>query len=765
MEQSQPKKEESSAYDPKSVESRIYEEWMRRGFFAPDKSSPSTSSGTKIKNFTILLPPPNITGNLHMGHALNATISDILIRYHRMRGYRAAWLPGIDHAGIAAQNIVEKNLRKEGVSRFDLGREKFIEKVWEWKNKYGNIILDQLKRLGASADWSRARFTMDPAYSEQVLKAFVHYYEKGLIYRGKRMVSWCVRCGTSLSDLEIEYKEEAGKLYFIKYPLVGDAGNIVVATTRPETLLGDAAVAVNPKDKRYKNLIGQKVRLPIVDREIPIIADSAIDMSFGTGAVKVTPAHDQLDNEIAARHDLPAYEIINGRGRMQGVGAVCDGFKIAECREKVIAELQGKNLIEKIEDYKHNVAKCYRCDSTLEPLLSNQWFMKMDKLAAATIKTVKAGKTKILPKNFGKPFFVWLENIRDWCISRQIWWGHQLPVWFCASASSLRGASGDEAISHNDNVRLPRSNQSIGARNDNTFIVSLAKPAACPFCKTCEMKRSEDVLDTWFSSALWPFAGLSEEDLDKFYPSAVLVTARDIINLWVGRMIFSGLEFMGKSPFHIALIHATVLAKDGRRMSKSLGTGVDPLELVEKYGADATRFGIIWQAMGGQDIRWDENAVMAGKKFANKIWNASKFVTGRMGSPSINPPTGQAGSGTKDSYSLSLSKGYLGVKSKTSADKQILAKLKSVKKAVEGDIKKYNFGPALHTAYDFFWHDFCDVYLETSKNQLDENTNAILLHTLFELIKILHPFMPHLTEEIYQRLPLKNKTWLIVEKW
>ena len=721
MEDLNKKQEASSAYDPKSVETRIYGEWLSRGFFAPGKGK---------KSYTVLLPPPNITGSLHMGHALNATTTDILIRYHRMKGFKTAWLPGIDHAGIAAQNVVEKNLRKENISRFDLGREKFVEKVWEWKAKYGNIILDQLKRLGASADWSRTRFTMDPSYSEEVLKVFVHYYEKGFIYRGKRMVSWCVRCGTSLSDLEIEHKEETGKLYFIKYPLLSTTPDsvilsapegsqkdssaspqndntkdfIVVATTRPETMLGDAAVAVNPKDKRYKNLIGKKAVLPIVNREIPIIGDDAIDITFGTGMVKVTPAHDLLDNEIAGRHDLPSYEIISERGRMKNVGAVCDGLKISECREKVIAELESQNLMEKIEDYKHNVAKCYRCDSTLEPILSNQWFMDMDKLAKATAKTVKSGKTKIVPKNFEKPFFDWLKNIKDWCISRQIWWGHRLPVWFHEPKCVPKSGHEDEIVKCKD------------------MIVSLAKPG-CEFCDA-EFVQSEDVLDTWFSSALWPFAGLSQTDLQLFYPSDVLITARDIINLWVGRMIFSGLEFMGgKTPFKTALIHATVLAKDGRRMSKSLGTGVDPLELVSKYGADATRFGIIWQAMGGQDVRWDEAAVMAGKKFANKIWNAARFVLAR------------SAKGKEQS-----------VKPKTAADKKIIARLKSVKKSVEAGIKKYNMGAALHEVYDFFWHDFCDIYLEESKKQIDENTNAVLGYILLESLKILHLFMPHLTE-------------------
>lgn len=708
------------AYNPKDVEARIYGEWMKHEFFASKKLQ--TSKTSKLKNYTILLPPPNITGSLHMGHTLNATISDILIRYHRMRGYHAVWLPGIDHAGIAAQNVVEKQLRKENTSRFDLGREKFIEKVWDWKAKYGTIILDQLKRLGASCDWSRTRFTMDPEYSARVMEAFIHYYEKGLIYRGKRVVNWCPRCQTSLSDLEVEYKEEPSKLYFIKY-----ADDVTVATTRPETMLGDAAVAVNPKDKRYKAVVGRKVTLPIQNREIPIVADAAIEMGFGTGMVKVTPAHDMLDAEIAARHTLPSYDIIDGRGRMtEFAGALYKGLKVQEAREKIIVELQALGLIEKIEDYTHNVARCSRCDSTLEPLASDQWFLKMGELAKKSAAIVKGKKTAIVPKNFEKGFYSWLANIKDWCISRQIWWGHRLPVWFHESKC------------------MPKTGREGDVAKCKEMMVSVEKPQ-CEYCDGAFV-QSADVLDTWFSSALWPFAGLSEEDAKQFYPSDVLITARDIINLWVGRMIFSGLEFYKKTPFHTALIHATILAKDGRRMSKSLGTGVDPMDYVEAHGADATRFGVIWQSMGGQDIRWDEAAVMAGKKFANKIWNASRFVIGRLSTSAIQPIT----------YNL---------KPKTSADRAIIAAAKKTKKLIERAIEKYEFGPALHTLYDFFWHDFCDVYLEASKNQQDEHTNVILQSVLIESLKMLHPFMPHITEEIFQKIPKEHESWLIVEEW
>jgi valyl-tRNA synthetase len=656
-----------SAYDPKKTEEKIYKLWLKSDCFNPDKIKGK-------KYYTILLPPPNITGSLHMGHALNATIIDILIRFKRLRGFKASCLPGTDHAGIATQNAVEKELKKKGVSRFDLGREKFIQAVWQWKEKYGQIILEQLKKIGLSADWSRTRFTMDPEYSAAVKKTFIHYYKKGLIYRGERVINWCPRCQTSLSDLEIEYQEEKTYLWYLRYPLK-NGGFIIVATTRPETMLGDAAVAVNPKDKKYQNLIGQKVILPIKNREIPIIADKAVDSNFGTGAVKVTPAHDLADAAIAERHQLPSYRVINEKGQIEGI-------KILEMREKVIQALKEKNLIEKIEDYRHNVSRCYRCQTKIEPLPSQQWFLKMSELAKAAAGAVRSQKVKIIPKRFEKSYFDWLKNTRDWCISRQIWWGHQIPA-----------------------------------------------------------EKSTDVLDTWFSSALWPFADFSPKDLKKFYPSAVLVTARDIINLWVGRMIFSGLEFQKKEPFAKTFIHPTILTKEGKRMSKSLGTGIDPLNLIDNFGADATRFGIIWQMMGGQDIRWDETAVLAGKKFCNKIWNASRFVLERI-----------------ETSAVILTK----ADKPTPADKKILNQLKIIKKAVEKDIENFQFGPALRKIYDFFWHQFCDVYIEKSKKQPNQK---ILSYVLLESLKLIHPFMPFVTEEIYQKLPFKKGKLLIIEKW
>ncbi len=705
------KEELPSAYDAKSTEDRIYQLWEKSGFFNPDNLKDAK------KPYAIHLPPPNVTGSLHMGHALNATITDILIRYHRMRGYKTVWFPGTDHAGIATQSVVEKQLKKEGVSRWELGREKFVEKVWEWRKQYGDIIIGQLKKIGASADWSRTRFTMDPAYADWVKKVFIHYYEKKWIYRGKRLVSWCTACQTSLSDLEIEYKEEKGKLWQIKYPLADKSGFVSVATTRPETMLGDAAVAVNPKDARYAKLVGKMVLLPIQNREIPIVADDAIDMTFGTGAVKVTPAHDQTDNEIGQRHKLPVYEIINERGKMtEAAGEQFAGLKVAEAREKVAAELERMGLIEKVEDFTHNVAVCYRTGTVIEPLLSDQWFLKMDELAKMALKAVRSGKTKIMPENFEKPFFAWMENIRDWCISRQIWWGHQLPVYFCKT---------DPA----------------------TFTVAAEKPAACPMCGKCAMEQSQDVLDTWFSSALWPFAGFDPKEeksiLKQFYPSNVLITARDIINLWVARMIFSGLEFQKETPFPEVLIHATILTKEGKRMSKSLGTGIDPVGLIEKYGADATRFGIMWQAMGTQDIHWDEAAVMAGKKFANKLWNIARYIQGRAGDVFVSDKK---------------------MRAETIEDTEILKKYAALEKDVAAAVKTYELGPAIHKIYDFVWHELADKYIEATKKREDENAKIVLRELLMGSLKMLHPFMPFITEEIYQRLFASNNSLLLVEQ-
>lgn len=719
----------SKPYDPKNIEGDIYKKWEKSGYFNPDKLPKRHK-----KTFTIVIPPPNITGSLHVGHALNAVIQDIIIRKKRMEGFKTLWLPGIDHAGIATQNVVEKELKKEGLTRHELGREKFLKRVGQWKEKYGNIILDQFKKIGASCDWTRIRFTMDADYQEAVAEAFIQYYRKGWIYQGERVISWCPRCRTSLSDLELEYRLEKSSLWFIKYSLE-KGGYIVVATTRPETMLGDSAIAVNPRDKRYKNLIGKNATLPIQRRTIPIIGDRRIEQEFGTGAVKITPAHDLLDADIGKDHNLPVYKVIGEDGRMTAeAGKLCEGLKVKECRQKVVEELERQGLMEKIEDYEHNAARCYRCNSLIEPIPSVQWFLKMSELAHVARDAVKKGKVAFHPKRFEKPYLDWLKNIRDWTISRQIWWGHQLPVW------------------EHDPICIPKK----GREKDTGKCKDIIVASTMPQCSYCEAgyKQIPDVLDTWFSSALWPFATLGwpkkTKDLKLFYPTQVLSTARDIINLWVLRMIFSGITFMKKAPFHDVIIHATILTKEGKRMSKSLGTGANPLNLIAEYGADATRFALIWQAMGGQDMRWSEEALVAGKKFLNKIWNATRFV--------LNAQNGLQIQNTK--YKL---------KAITKEDKRLLKKLKEIIKNTHKDIERYNFGPALHRLYDFFWHDFCDQYLEASKKQLEDpkfkqNTQMILRHVLSTSLTLLHPFLPHITEKIWEVIP-KRKDLLMIEAW
>ena len=672
----------SKIYDPKQAEDKNYKFWLKTGFFNPDKLP-----GKRKKTFTITLPPPNITGELHMGHTLNALIQDVIIRQKRMQGFKTLWLPGTDHASIATQNVVEKSLRKEGKTRFDLGKEKFLEKVWDWREKYGNIILGQFKRMGVSCDWSRTRFTLDKEYSKAVEKAFAHYYKKGWIYKGKRVINWCPRCSTSLSDLELEYQEEKNKLWYIKYPLADSKEFIIVATTRPETMLGDTAVAVNPADKRYKKMVGQKAVLPLLNRKIPIIADSMIDRKFGTGAVKVTPAHDLADYKISLRHNLEIIQVIDEKRKIIGVKKY-QGLKTLEAREKIIEDLNQLSLIEKTEDYSHQVPKCERCRTLVELIPSGQWFLKMDELSKTAIEAVRSGKVKFFPKRWEKVYFAWLEKVEDWCISRQLWWGHKIPI-----------------------------------------------------------KETEDVLDTWFSSALWPFATLGwpkkTRDLKNFYPTGLLSTARDIINIWVARMIFSGTEFMGKVPFHTVLIHPTVLNQEGKRMSKSLGTGVDPINLIEKYGADATRLGIAYQLMGGQDLKFTEDNIVMGRKFCNKLWNASRFcLMQKTGSKAL------------------ISRKSINPKSK------IIKKLDKTTRLINKNMENYQFGKATHILYDFFWHDFCDKYIEEFKNQKSKSKNQELLYVLLTSLKLLHPFIPFITEEIYQKLPMKNKkTSIIIEDW
>jgi len=787
----------SKPYSPEETEDKIYKLWEKSGAFSyerlkefpisnfqfPNKSQIPNSKIKKTKPYTlnpkpfsIVLPPPNITGSLHMGHALNTVIQDILIRKKRMEGFQALWVPGTDHAGIATQNVVEKELKKEGLTRFDLGREKFLERIWEWREKYGDRILKQLKTLGASCDWPRTRFTMDKDYQKTVQEAFIHYYKKGLIYQTERVINWCPRCETSLSDLELEYKEERGKLWFIKYKIKSQSSKlktttqnsklikekidnyrlpttdyITVATTRPETMLGDSAVAVNPKDERYKNLVGQTVILPLVNREIPIISDKQIDLNFGTGAVKVTPAHDMLDAEIGKTHNLPIYKVIGEKGQIIGAEEYKD-LNIFEARAKIVKDLEKQNLIEKIEDYTHNIVVCYRCGKTIEILPSLQWFLKMDELAKKALKAVKSGKIKFHPKRWEKIYFEWLKNVKDWCVSRQIWWGHRMPVWYCISCSDTDKIEFENYTDEYGYRQLTKP-KNILSKKKYQPIVSIKEPNECPRCRKKNMIQDADVLDTWFSSALWPFAVFNKKnDLQKFYPTNTLVTARDIINLWVSRMVFSGLEFMKKEPFQDVIIHATILTKEGKRMSKSLGTGIDPMDLIEQYGADATRFAIVWQVMGNQDIHWSEESLIAGKKFLNKIWNAARFVltqNGQLQTTNCQLPT------------LKLTK----------EDKKILKELESIIKITNTHIEKYEFGQALHKLYDFFWHDFCDKYLEISKIQMQnpefqKNTQQILLHILITSLKLLHPFMPFATEHIWSFLPKKNaKQLLIIEPW
>lgn len=756
-----------SAYEAKKYEQEIYQRWEASGFFDAEKLP-----GERNKKFVVAIPPPNVTGSLHMGHALNNTIQDILIRFYRMNGTRALWLPGTDHAGIATQFKVEQKLTKEGIKRFDLGREKFLEKVWQWKDEFEATILGQLKKLGCSCDWSRKRFTMDDDYSLAVATAFKKYYDKGYIYRGKRVVNWCPRCQTSLSDLELEYKEEKAKLYWLKY------GPFVLATTRPETKLGDTAVAVNPKDKRYQEMVGKKYMIPGVlgEFEVVVVADQSVDIEFGSGAVKVTPAHDAADAEIALRHNLPSKQIINEYGRMMDNCGKYAGLKTTQARQAIIEDMQKMVLIDHVdENYIHNNAHCYRCGAVIEPIPSNQWFVKMDKLAELAAEPVKKNKIKIVPERYGKLYLNWLDKIRDWCISRQLWWGHQMPVWYCTTCDT-KNTNTSELHENKKTFESFEWNLSVSGRlSDKNFIVSIEKPKKCPFCGQCEMKQSEDVLDTWFSSALWPFAILGfpnkTKDLEEFYPTSFLSTAQDILYLWVARMVFSSLEFTGQIPFENVYIHPTVLALTGKRMSKSLGTGVDPLELVEKYGADAVRMGIIYQInREQQSFKFDERAVLASRNFVNKLWNISRFVQTRFENPefirhaSRQPVRPLAEMIRKEK-----------IKAETLADQWLLSRLNTIVESVTEKIKNYQFGEATRKIYDFVWHELADWYLEIAKIQisdlkLKENTVSILHNSVFIILKLLHPFIPFVTETIYQEIvndepEAGNKKLLMVETW
>jgi valyl-tRNA synthetase len=686
-------------YSPKDVESEIYKFWLDENIFYSNNSS-------KKEPYSIVMPPPNVTGSLHLGHAFNSTLQDIMIRYKKMKGFEVLWLPGVDHAGIATQLMVENDLLKEGLTK---GREKFLEKVWKWKEKYGNRIVEQQKRLGIYADWSRHRFTMDPEYQKAVLKAFVTLYNEGLIYQGEYMINWCPVCKTSLSDLEVEHIEEKTKLYFVKYPFKDSDNFVVVATTRPETMLGDTAVAVNPKDNRYKNLVGKTLILPIVGREIPLIEDEAVDMEFGTGAVKVTPAHDPLDYEISLRHNLEKINILTEDGKINENGGKFKGLSRFEAREKIVNELKEKGYLIDIKDYIHTVGIHDRCKNLIEPYISKQWFVKMKPLAEEALKVVKDGKVKIIPERWQKVYEDWLINIKDWCISRQIWWGHRIPVYYCKSC--------------------------------NKKFASETELNRCPDCDG-EVERDNDVLDTWFSSALWPFAtlGWPEKtlDLEFYYPTSLLVTGYDILFFWVARMVMFGIYFMKKEPFKHVLIHGLIRDEKGRKMSKTLGNVIDPIELIDEYGADATRFTFSQLfTLGGQDVNLSIGRIKFSRNFMNKIWNSGRFVINFL--KDFNP---------EDKIELSLKK----------EDKWILSRMYEVSELANKYIESYEFGEITRILYEFYWHEFCDWYIELSKFR-DDKTNKFVLFTVFvNSLKLFHPFIPFITEKLYKILLPKEKT-------
>ena len=698
-------KELPKVYEPQQVESRIYQMWEDHDCFKGVEDS-------KKKPFSIVMPPPNVTGQLHMGHALDCTLQDILTRFKRMQGYAALWVPGTDHAGIATQIKVEEELRvKEGKTRYDLGREKFLERVWKWKEEYGNRIVQQQKKMGVSCDWSRARFTMDEGCSKAVRETFCELYDKGLIYKGSRIINWCPHCVTALSDAEVEYVDKPGHLWYIRYPLADGSGDIVVATTRPETMMGDTGVAVNPNDEKFKHLIGKKCILPIMNREIPIVGDEYCEIGFGTGAVKMTPAHDPNDFEVGLRHNLEVIRVIADDGHINENGGPYNGMDRYECRKAIVKDLEEQGYLVKVEPYNHNVGTCYRCHNDVEPLISAQWFVKMEPLAKEALRVVNEGEVKFVPERFSKTYTNWMENCHDWCISRQLWWGHQIPAWTCDDCGHI-------------NVK----------RED---------PTACEKCGSTHLTREEDVLDTWFSSALWPFSTLGwpeqTADLNYWYPTSVMVTGYDIIFFWVARMIFSGCEQMKKIPFHTVLIHGLVRDDKGRKMSKSLGNGIDPLEMAEKYGADALRFNLITGNSPGNDTRFYTEKCEAMRNFANKIWNASRFVMMNL---------------TIDRYELPAADKL------EREDKWVLSKLNRLMKEVTENLDSFEIGVASAKVYDFIWDTYCDWYIELTKTRLngtDEDAKLtaqnVLCYVLVTLLKLLHPFMPFITEEIYQALP------------
>ena len=729
------RKELPKTYEPQEVEGKIYQSWMDAGCF---KAAPNPDK----KPFCIVMPPPNVTGQLHMGHAMDATLQDILIRYKRMQGYEALWMPGTDHAGIATQIKVEEELRKnEGLTRYDLGREKFLERVWDWKHKYGDRIVEQQKKLGASCDWDRARFTMDEGCSRAVREAFCELYDKGLIYKGSRIINWCPHCLTALSDAEVEYQDKPGHLWYIRYPLADGSGDLVVATTRPETMMGDTGVAVNPEDERFKDLVGKTCILPIMNREIPIVADEYVELGFGTGAVKMTPAHDPNDFEVGLRHDLPIVRVFTYDGHMTGKAdqeaadalfaagkntvnepRVLDcgkyaGMTTMEARKAIVADLEAGGYLKSVEPLKHEVGSCYRCHTTIEPMVSKQWFVRMEPLAKPAIQAVEEGRIRFVPERFTKNYMNWMKNTRDWCISRQLWWGHQIPAWYCDECGET--------------------------------VVAKEAPAACPHCGCTHLTRDPDTLDTWFSSALWPFSTLGwpheTEDLKYFYPTDTLVTGYDIIGFWVSRMIFSGLAYTGKAPFHTVCIHGIVRDSQGRKMSKSLGNGIDPLEVIAQYGADALRFMLVDGSTPGNDMRYSEKKVEAARNFANKLWNATRFVL--MNLPEDFVP------------------GLPGAEALDMSDKWVLTKLGQTAAAMTDNIDHYELGLAAAKINTFIWDVYCDWFIEIAKPRLNSGDAAqadtarrVLVYVLSEALKLLHPFMPFITEELYQALPGSGET-------
>lgn len=701
-------------YQPQLFEKKLYEFWSKGGYFGA-KPNPEKEP------FTIVMPPPNITGQLHMGHALDETVQDIIIRFKRMSGYEALWIPGTDHASIATEVKIVDKLKAEGLDKREIGREEFLRRAWEWKKQYGGRIVEQLKTLGSSCDWSREAFTMDENLSAAVLEVFCKLYDKGLIYRGDRIINWCPTCGTALSDAEVEYSEKDSFLWHFRYPLKDGSGYIEVATTRPETIPGDTAVAVNPKDPKYKHLVGKILVLPVNGREIPIVADNYVEMGFGSGAVKITPAHDPNDFEVGLRHNLPVIRVMDDNGVMNELAGKYNGLTRDECRKQIVEDLKEGGYLVEIEPYKHNVGECYRCSTIVEPIVSKQWFVKMKPLAEPAIAAVKKRKVEFIPKRFEKTYFNWMENVRDWCISRQLWWGHRIPAYYCDDCGEMT--------------------------------VSKTKVEVCPKCGGKHVRQDEDVLDTWFSSALWPFSTLGypkkTKDLEYFYPTNVLVTAYDIIFFWVARMIFSGIENMGEVPFSEVLIHGLVRDSQGRKMSKSLGNGIDPLEIIDKYGADTLRFSLATGIAPGSDTRYSEEKVESCRNFMNKLWNASRFLIMNM-----------EGKELKDISELK----------KLPVDKWILTKLQGLIKEVTINLNKYEIGLAAGKIYDFVWSDFCDWYIETEKPLLYGDNEKLKIHALSMLsyvletvLKLLHPFVPFVTEEIF-RILHPDKA-LIVEEW